>query len=193
FSPSPSQGSSNRAVAALSTIVPSRVPEKVSARSRASASAFSMSRSSSGLIWMVISREIWLCQLAAVARTMLTAPKVRQARKAMMAMTSISALPETFAGGTMGAVGRTFISGRRAGWASWAVSRGASVIDVEPPLREDHAPRLHLVHQRQIVRGDHHGGAEPVQFKEEAEQPACHRRVDIAGRLVGEQQFRSVH
>ena len=31
-------------------------------------SACSMSRLSSGLIWMVISREIWLCQLAAVAR-----------------------------------------------------------------------------------------------------------------------------
>jgi hypothetical protein len=40
------------------------------------------------------------------------------------------------------------------------------------------------------VGGDDDGGAEPVQFDEEPQQPARERRVDIAGRFVGEQDLR---
>ena len=104
--PDPSHGWSNRAVALLSMTSAPVTPENSSAIARACLSAASMSRPSAGLIWMVISREIWLSQVAALARIMVTAPSVRQARNDMMAITSMSALPETFAGGTIGAVGR---------------------------------------------------------------------------------------
>src|SRR5689334_11381987 len=124
-----------------------------------------MSKLSSGLIWMVTSREIWLSQLAAVERTMLTPPSVRQARNAMMAMTTISALPWMFDGGRIGAVGRTRISGRLGCWAGAAAGAfarvlvGGLVINIEMPFRKDHAAGFHLVHQREIVSGNHHRGA----------------------------------
>jgi hypothetical protein len=58
------------------------------------------------LIWIVASREIWFCQTEAVSRTSVTAPKVRQERKVMMAMTSTSARPAMFCAGTIGAIFR---------------------------------------------------------------------------------------
>src|ERR1044072_8892642 len=128
-----------------------------------------MSRLSSGLIWMVISREIWLSQLAAVERTMLTPPSVRQARKAMIDITTIKALPWMLDGGRIGAVGRTRISGRFCSVLAGALSGfldGGSVIDIEMPPREDHTAGFHLFHQRQVMRGDHNGCAEAVQLKE---------------------------
>jgi hypothetical protein len=60
------------------------------------------------------------------------------------------------------------------------------------PFRKNHAAGFHLVHQRQIVGGDDDGGAEAVQFEKEIEQAAGHRRIDIAGRLVGKQDFGAV-
>ena len=79
-------------------------PGKPLAIAAASASAASMSSPSAGLIWIVASREIWFCQTAAVSRTSVTAPSVRQDRKVMMAMTEISARPATFCAGTIGAM-----------------------------------------------------------------------------------------
>src|SRR5262245_33623433 len=52
--------------------------------------------------------------------------------------------------------------------------------------------RLGLPHQLVIVGGDDDGGAEPVKLDEQAQQPARHLRIDVAGRLVGEQQLRFV-
>ncbi|XKM42956.1 hypothetical protein A4U53_011320 [Rhizobium ruizarguesonis] len=86
---------------------------------------------------MVISREIWLSQLAAVERTMLTPPSVRQARKAMIDITTINALPWMLEGGRIGAVGRTRNSGRFCWILAAAFSGlldGGSVIDIEMPL-----------------------------------------------------------
>ncbi len=50
-------------------------------------------------------------------------------------------------------------------------------------------PRVDLLHQAEIVGGDHHRGAEPVELDEQAQQAARERRIDIAGRLVGEQDL----
>ena len=91
----------------------------------------------------------------------------------MMAMTTISALPWMFDGGRIGAVGRTRISARLgccSGAAADAFARvlvGILVINIEMPFREDHAAGFHLVHQREIVGGDHHCGAQAVEFHEE--------------------------
>ena len=45
-------------------------------------------------------------------------------------------------------------------------------------------------HQLRIVGGDHHRGAEAVEFLKETQKPLRQRRIDIARRLVGEQQIR---
>ena len=50
---------------------------------------------------MVISRRMSTCQSREASRTSVTAPSVRQARKLMMAMTMVSALPETVPSGTI--------------------------------------------------------------------------------------------
>ena len=53
-----------------------------------------------GRTWMVISRRTSPCQSREASRTSVTAPSVRQARKLMMATTTVSALPATVFSGT---------------------------------------------------------------------------------------------
>ena len=58
------------------------------------------------------------------------------------------------------------------------------------PVADDQPARVaELVHQRQVVGGDHHRRAGFVQFDEQPEQPAGEAGVDVAGRLVGQQQL----
>src|ERR671910_151215 len=187
----PSHGSSSRAVASRSTIVASLTPEKPRAISAAFSSAASMSSPSEGLIWIVASRAIWFSQTDAVSRTRVTAPSVRQDRKVMMAMTEISARPAMFCDGTIGAILRCArsLAGRALSTPCPSCGSASSVIDVEPPAGQDHAARIDLFHQAEIVGGDHHGGAEPVEFDEQPQKPARQRRIDITGRLIGEQYF----
>jgi hypothetical protein len=53
-----------------------------------------------------------------------------------------------------------------------------------------HEPRrIVAIHQRDVVRGDDHGGAGLVHLDEQAQQPVGELRIDIAGRFVGEQQL----
>src|SRR5690606_26296321 len=190
--PEPSHGSSSRIVASAPTIEAERTPAKPDTMRCAAARPASMSKSSAGLIWIVASRAIWVCHVAAVSRTSVTAPSVRQDRKVMMAMTRISALPATFCGGTMGADLRGVRSGRAGAASSWSASSAGSrsIMDFEPPVCEDHAARIHLLHQAEIVGGDDHRRAEPVQLDEEAQQPPRQRRIDIAGWLVRQKDFR---
>ena len=54
------------------------------------------------------------------------------------------------------------------------------------------ARRLGLPHQLVIVGGDDDRGPQAVELDEEAQETARHLRVDVAGRLVGEQQLRLV-
>ncbi|CCF21146.1 protein of unknown function [Pseudorhizobium banfieldiae] len=95
-------------------------------------------------------------------------------------------------GGKMGAVGRTRIAARccvglGAGW-----ERVISFIDVELPFRQDHATRINLIHQREVMGCDHDSGAQTVEFEEEREKPLGHGRIDVARRLVGQQDFGTI-
>ena len=56
---------------------------------------------------------------------------------------------------------------------------------VEP----QHLGALDAREQMEIVGGDDDGGAELVQGVEQMEQPVRHFRIDVAGRLVGDEQF----
>src|SRR5690606_11763318 len=148
-------------------------------------------------IWVVDSSSLSFCHGVAISRTSVTAPSDRQDRIVMMAMTSTIALPATLSGGTMGVTLRLVREGRRRpetpALSRRAPSRAASIIGFEPSARKDHAPCIDLVHQAEIVGGDDHGGAEPVQFDEQAQEPPCQRRIDIAGRLVGQEDLRLLY
>src|SRR4029453_18050269 len=109
----------------------------------------------------------------------------------MMATTATSARPENEARGTIGDMLRA-----RAGTCGRSLPRSTSgpcsspalLIDVQPSLVQHHPPRLVLVHQRDVVGRDDHGGAEPVQFDEQPQQAPAERWVDAAGRFVRQQQ-----
>src|SRR5690606_12950107 len=117
---------------------------------------------------------------AALSRTRLTAPSVRQDRKVMIAITSTIACPATLSGGTIGAArrleSRTPARAATRGLPGDGRSSAASVIDVQPSAGQNHAPRFHLLHQADIVRGDHHRGAEAVELDEQPQEPAGERR-----------------
>src|SRR5690606_38608077 len=144
-----------------------RTPAKEDATRCAATRAASMSRPSTGRIWIVASRAICDCHVEAVSRTSVTAPRVRQERNVMIAMTRISAWPATLPAGTSGACRRCERAAgslRRAGAPS---SVEGSIMDFQPSARQHHAPRVDLLHQAKIVGGDHHGGAEAVQLDEQ--------------------------
>src|SRR6478735_3535872 len=189
-SPEPSHGSSSRAVAARSTMRVSFTPAKPRAIWAAWVRAASMSRPSTGLIWMVASREICASHTVAVSRTRVTPPNVRQDRKVMIAITRTSAWPTTFCSGTIAAILRSAATVRTGALTAVSGASPSSVIDIEPAAGENHAPRVDLLHQPDIMGGNHHRGAQPVELDEQPEQAAGQRRVDIAGRLVGEEDFR---
>lgn len=75
----------------------------------------------------------------------------------MMAITTINARPETLTGGTIGANGRKvtvlcLLPG------SLLLAAG-SVIDIQPPLGQDHPARIDPVHQTEIMGCNDHGSA----------------------------------
>src|SRR5262245_59870874 len=118
-----------------------------------------MSSPSTGLIWMVASRAIWVSQTEAVSCTSETAPSVKQDRNVMMAMTKTRALPMTFCSGTIDAVLRCSRSRTPVPpFNDGLVSSGSSIINVEPSAREDHPACVHLFHQAEIVGGDDNRG-----------------------------------
>ena len=55
---------------------------------------------------------------------------------------------------------------------------------------EDETRGVVDVHQVEVVGRDDDGGAELLQFHEQAQQAAAEAGIDIAGRLVGQQQLR---
>src|SRR5579871_2761562 len=141
---------------------------------------------------MVISLATSDCHSAADALTSSTVPVVIEARNVMIATTATSARPAMEARGTMGARFRA-----RAGTCgrSWARSTSGLcsstlLIDVQTPLVQHQPARIILIHQRDVVRCNHDRGARLVQFDEEPQEAPAQRRVDIAGRLAGEQQLR---
>src|ERR1700757_917268 len=141
---------------------------------------------------MVISLETSDCHSAADALTSSTAPVVTEARKVMIATTATSARPAIEARGTIGdrLRARAGSIGRSCPRSTSALCSSALLIDVQASLMQHQPTRLVLVHQRDVVGGDHDRGAGLVQFDEEPKQAAAERRIDIAGRLVREQQLR---
>src|ERR1039458_9588261 len=105
---------------------------------------------------MVISLATSDCHSAAEALTSSTVPVVTEARKVMMATTATSARPAIEARGTIGDRLRA-----RAGTCGRSLPRSTNgpcwsdlLIDMQPSLMQHQAPRLVLVHQRDVVGGD---------------------------------------
>src|SRR5471032_2275574 len=170
------------------------MPGKARAAAAALAAAASRSRPGAGMIWMVTSRATSDCHSLAALATNITAPVVSDARNVMMATTAISARPEIELRGTSGVSKR----GRRPRGVG-VISRClisvmsvtlTSIIDVQTPLMQHQPARIVLVHQRDVVGGDHYRGSGFVEFDEQPQQPLRQAGIDVAGRLVGEQQLR---
>src|ERR1700675_2141609 len=139
---------------------------------------------------MVISLATSDCHSAADALTSSTVPVVIDARKVMMATTATSARPAIEARGTIGDRLRA-----RAGTCGRSLPRSTSgpcrfgvlLIDMQPSLMQHEAPRLVLVHQRDVVGRDNDRGAGLVELDEQPQQPPAERRIDASGRLVRQQ------
>src|SRR4051812_28283440 len=124
---------------------------------------------------MVSSRATSDCQSVAADRTMITAPIVSEARKVMIATTAVSARPATVAFGTIGvsklgnSPGGCMPDAYGASPAP-ASSRSRSIVDMQPTFVQHDAAGFVLVHQRNIVGRDDHGGARLVELDEQAQQ-----------------------
>src|SRR5882757_9370497 len=191
--PLPSQGSSNLADSSLVKGLISTMPGCARIASATAAESRSMSRPACGRTWMVISLPTSDCHSAADALTSSTAPVVIDARKVMMATTATSARPAIEARGTIGDRLRA-----RAGTCGRSCPRSTNgpcsspllLIDVQPSLMQHQPPRVVLIHQRDVVGRDDHRGAGLVQFDEQPQQSPPQRRIDVACRLIRQQQMR---
>src|SRR5581483_7214157 len=155
----------------------------------------SMSRPAVGRTWMVTSRETFDCHSLAAERTMTAAPEVKEARNVMMATTARSARPEIVACGTIGDSKRgPATAGAAAGAGSLATGAlpgtVVSLVDMQPAFVQHQTARVVLVHQGDVVRRDHHRRPRFVELDEQAQEPLRKARIDVAGRLVGEQKLR---
>src|SRR5215470_10268001 len=151
------------------------------------AMSVSMSRPAAGRIWIVTSRATSACQSLAAARTSTTAPVVSEARKVMMATTATSARPEIVDCGTIGvSVGGSSSTGSAAAAArsrARPASALASVVDMQAALVQHEPAGIVLVHQRDVVGGDHHRRAGLVELDEQAQQTLRQVGIDVAGGL----------
>src|SRR6202012_2205506 len=143
--------------------------------------------------WMVISLATPACHSAAEALTSSTAPVVIEARKVMIATTATSARPEIDARGTMGdrLRARAGTCGRSLPRSTSGVCSSVLLIDVQPSLMQHEGPRVILVHQRDVAGRDDDRGARFVELDEQPQQAPPEGGVDIAGRLVRQQELRA--
>src|SRR5581483_3549374 len=168
------------------------MPGKPRATDVAFSTAASRSRPGAGATWMVTSRATSACHSLAAEPISITAPVVSEARNVMIATTAISARPAMVLRGTSGVSKRgNAPPGMRGGAvkSSRSSSSYRSVINVQPAFMQDEPAGVVLVHQRDVVRGDQDRRAGLVELHEETQQPLRKRRIDVAGRLVGEQQL----
>src|SRR5579863_4971768 len=169
------------------------MPDWARTASATAAASQSRSRPGAGRTWIVISLDTSDCHSAADALPCNTVPVVIEARKVMMATTATSALPEIDPRGTIGDMLRA-----RAGTCGRSRPRSTSgprcwsvlLIDMQSSLMQYEPPGFVLVHQVHIMGCDHHGGSGLVQFDEQPQQTPPERRVDVAGRLIRQQQLR---
>src|SRR5215204_4713391 len=193
--PLPSQGSSRRSASCLPIARASATPGAARASSATRVTSASRSRCETGRTWIVISRSTEDCHCAEAAPTSSAAQAQSAARKARMAMTPTSARLSAESTGTSGAL-RPSAAGGGAGAARSPrpFSDAASIallVEVQVPVRQDEAADVELIHEAEVMGRDDDRGAEPVQLDEQPQQPARQRRVDVAGRLVGEEQLRA--
>ena len=107
----------------------------------------------------------------------------------MMAMTTTSARPAIESAGTSGMSRLSCEAGGRVGGERFGHGASPSKI-FSWPVADDQAPGVaELVHQPQVVGGDDDRGAGLVQFDEQPSRRRASDGIDVAGRLVGEQQF----
>jgi len=114
-----------------------------------------------------------------------------------MAITRVKDPPVTEPGGTIGAFAlANFTTGcgralNGTGSVSTLLMAGTiSLVKLKAAILELHAGSRELRHELIIVRCDDNGGAEPVQLDEKPQQAARHLRIDVTGRLVGEEKLR---
>src|SRR5665213_2052704 len=110
---------------------------------------------------MVTSRATSDCHSLAAPPTRITAPMVSEARNVMMATTAISARPEIELRGTSAVSKRGNAARARDATprsTSVIVVTLTSIIDVQTPLVQHQPARIVLIHQRNVVGGDHHRG-----------------------------------
>src|SRR5689334_9361365 len=132
---------------------------------------------------MVTSRETADCHSSAAPPTRTTAPIVKDAKKVMMAITTTSARPAIESTGTMGLSARGPGSSGRSSDSLVSMSTGrASFIVVQPPFVQHQPPGIELIHQRDVVRSDHHRRSRPVELDEQPQQTLGQRRVHVASR-----------
>src|SRR3954466_6354159 len=110
------------------------------------------------------------CHFAADAPPRQKAPGGVHAKNVMMATTAIKARPAIEARGTIGDRLRAIIG--TCGRSCPRSSRGSRslpvlLIKMYPALMQHHAPRVVLVHQRDVMGRDNHRGARLVQFDEQ--------------------------
>src|SRR6201986_1541751 len=141
---------------------------------------------------MVISLATSDCHSAADALIRSTTPVVIEARKVMIATTATSARPEMEARGTMGdwMRARPASCGRSSPRSTSGTCSSILLIDMQASLMQHQPACSVLVHQGNIMGCDHNGGTRLVQFDEQPPQAPAEGRIDIAGRLIGEQELR---
>src|SRR6516162_1049509 len=193
--PCPNHGSSRPADCSIEYGRAAAIPGNLWAIPAARATSASTSRPANGRTWMVTSRATSDCQSLAAARTSITAPLVTQARKVMIATTATRASPATLDAGTMDeskAGSSSSVGGSADSSASCrSASTLRSVIDMQPASMQHQPPRVVLIHERDVVRGDDHGRPRLVELDKEPQQPPRQIRIDVAGRLIGKQELRA--
>src|SRR5882672_1748974 len=150
----------------------------------------SRSRPAAGRIWIVISRATSDCHSAADASTSITAPVESEARNVMIATTATSARPAIELRGTIGELARgpswcgAGVGAIRLSASGLSSGRSVmpSVVDMYPPFVQHEAPRVILIHQRDVVGGDYDRSARFIELDEQPQQPLRQRRVYVAGR-----------
>src|SRR5690348_2085691 len=130
-----------------------------------------MSRPGSGLTWIVTSRATSDCQSLAAPRTRMTPPVVSEARNVMIATTATRARPAIVVFGTIGVSNRGCgTSGVGAGSLSGTSDRVGSVIDMQTSFVQHEPAGVVLVHQCNVMGGDHDRGARLVELDEQPQQ-----------------------
>src|SRR5215471_11411559 len=157
----------------------------------AAATSASRSRPGTGRTWIVTSRPTSDCHSLAAPAINMAAPVANAARNVMMATTALSDRPAIESAGTIGVGPRRVFMAEAASRSAHdraVVSRG-SLVDMQTSLVQHQTAGVVLVHERNVVRGDNDRGPESIELDEQPQQPLAEIGIDIAGRLVGEQQL----